>query len=92
MIVLEVNIRKKVICVFKIFLNLFHSRPVPDYRIPTSVFLVPKVHFSQSQAFNFQNISGEACPGKAKIFSAMKQREFWGPNSFAPLLIPFRRP
>ena len=60
-IILEVNIRKKVSCVFKIFLIMYlhslwyHSRPVPDYRISTFVFLVPKVHFSQSQAFNFQN-------------------------------------
>ena len=53
-ILLEVNIRKKVSCVFTIFL-VFHSRPVPDYRISTFVFLLPKVHFSQSQAFNFQN-------------------------------------
>ena len=59
MIILEVNIRKKVSYVFKTFLNIFHSRPVPDYRISTFVFLVPKVHFSQSQAFNFQNFLGK---------------------------------
>ena len=51
--ILEVNIRKKVSCVVNIFLNVFNSRPVSDYRISTSVFLVSKVHFSQSQAFNF---------------------------------------
>ena len=35
--------------------NVFHSHPVPDYRISTFVFPVPNVHFSQSQTFNFQN-------------------------------------
>ena len=55
MIILEVNIRKEVGCVFKIFLNVFRSCPITDYRIPMFIFLVPKVHFSQSQAFNFQN-------------------------------------
>ena len=59
MIILEVNIKKKVSCVFKIFLNVFHSSPVPDYRISTFVSLVPKVRFSQSQAFNFQNFLGK---------------------------------
>ena len=49
----------KVSCVFKIFLNVFQSRPVPDYRISKFIFLVPKVHFSQSQAFNFQNFMGK---------------------------------
>ena len=53
MIILEVNVRKKVSFVFRIFLTVFHSRPVPDYRISAFVFLVLKVHFSQSQAFNF---------------------------------------
>ena len=59
MIILEVNIRKKVSCVFKIFLNVFYSHPGPDYRISMFVFLVPKVRFSQSQAFNFQNFLGK---------------------------------
>ena len=59
MIILKLNIRKKVSSVFKIFLNVFYSHPVPDYRIPTSVFLVLKVRFSQSQAFNFQNFLGK---------------------------------
>ena len=59
MIILEVNIRKKVSCVFKIFLSVFHSRPVPDYRISKFVFLVPKVHFSQSQAFSLQTFLGK---------------------------------
>ena len=59
MIILEVNIRKKVSCVFKIFLNVCYSHPVPDYRISTSVFLVLKVHFSQSQAFKFQTFLGK---------------------------------
>ena len=58
MIILEVNIRRKVSCVFNIFLNVFHSRPVPDYRISTFVFQVPKAHFSQSLAFKFQNFLG----------------------------------
>ena len=30
MIILEVNLRKKVSCVFQIFLDVFHSCPVPD--------------------------------------------------------------
>ena len=59
MIILEVNIRKKVSCVLKIFLNVFYSHPIPDYRIFTFVFLVLKVRFSQSQAFNFQNFLGK---------------------------------
>ena len=59
MIILEVNIRKKVNCVFKIFLNVFYSHPVPDYRISMFVLLVLKVRFSQSQAFNFQNFLGK---------------------------------
>ena len=46
-------------CVFKIFLNVFHSRPVRDYGISMFVFLVLKVHFSQSQAFNFQKVLGK---------------------------------
>ena len=50
---------KKESCVFKIFLNVFYSHPVPGYRISMFVFLVPKVHFSQSQAFNFQNFLGK---------------------------------
>ena len=59
MIILEVNIRKKVSCAFKIFLNVFYSHPVPDYRISTFVFLVMKVRFRQSQAFNLQNFLGK---------------------------------
>ena len=39
--------------------NVFHLRPVPAYRISTFVFLVLKVHFSQSQTFNFQNFGGK---------------------------------
>ena len=61
-------------CVFKVFLNVFRSRSVPDYRNSTFIFLVPKVHFSQSQAFNFQTFSVEADPGRGKKFSGMKQR------------------
>ena len=91
MIILEVNVKKKVNCVFKIFLNVFYSHPVPDYTISMFVFLVLKVHFSQSEAFNFQNFLGKHAL-EAKKFSAMKQREFWGLNSSAPLLIPFRCP
>ena len=68
MIILQVNIRKKVSCVFKIFLNVFYSHPVPDYRISTFVFLMLKVRFSQSQAFNFQNFLGKhALEGPNKI-------------------------
>ena len=59
MIILEVNIGKKVSCVFKVFLNVFYSHPVPEYRISMFVFLVLKVRFSQSQAFNFQNFLGK---------------------------------
>ena len=59
MIILEVNIKKKVSCVFKIFLNVFYSHPVNDYRISTFVFIVLKVRFSQSEAFNFQNFLGK---------------------------------
>ena len=84
MIILEVNIRKKVTGVF---FNVFHSRPVPDYRISTFVFLVPKVHFSQSQTSNFQNFLGKhenSCPSS--------NENFGGLNSSTPLLIPFRRP
>ena len=87
-IILELNIRKKVSYVFKIFLKVFHSRPVHDYRISTSVFLVPKVQFSQSQAFNFQNFLGK----HAVEGPTVKEREFLELNSFAPLLIPFHLP
>ena len=48
--------------VFQIFLDVFHSRLVPDYRISMFVFLLPKVHYSQSQTFNFQNFLGEHAP------------------------------
>ena len=51
---------KKESCVFKIFPNVFYSRPVPDYRrISMFVFRVPKVRFSQSEAFNFQHFLGK---------------------------------
>ena len=59
MIILKVNKRKKASCVFKIFLNIFHSCPLPDYGISMSIFLVPKVHFSQSQTLNVQNFLGK---------------------------------
>ena len=45
-------------CIQNLF-NVFHSRPVPDYRISTFVFLAPKVHFSQSQTSNFQHFLGK---------------------------------
>ena len=61
-------------CVFKVFLNAFRSHSVPDYRNSMFIFLVLKVHFSQSQAFNFQTFSVEAGPGRGKKFSAMKQQ------------------
>ena len=78
MMILEVNIRKKVSCVFKIFLNVFHSRPVPDYRISMFVFLMPKVHFSQSQAFNFQNFLGKHALEGPKTLGHETARIFWG--------------
>ena len=79
MIILEVNIRKKVSCVFRIFLNVFHSRPVPDYKM--FVFLVPKVHCNQSKAFNFQNFLGKHALGGPKN----SQREFFGAKFVRPI-------
>ena len=77
-------------------LNIFHSRPVPDYRISTFVFLAPKVHFSQSQTSNFQNFLGKhALNGTLegpKNFRPSSNENVLGLNSSTPLLIPFRRP
>ena len=78
MIILEVNIRKKVSCVFKIFLNVFYSHPVSDYRISTFVFLVLKVHFSQSQAFNFQNFLGKHALEGPKNSRPLSSEKFGG--------------
>ena len=56
------------LCIQNLF-NVFHSRPVPDYRISTFVFLAPKVHFSPSQTSNFQNFLGNhALEGPKPIF------------------------
>ena len=52
--------------------NVIHLRPVPVYRISTFVFLVLKVHFDQSQAFEFQNFGG-SMPWKGQKIWAMKQ-------------------
>ena len=69
---------KEVNCVFNLFLNVFHSCPVPDYRISTFVFLVPTVHFSQSKAFNFENfLEKHALEGPKNLWPSSSEN-FWG--------------
>ena len=79
------------LCIQNLF-NVFHSRPVPDYRISTFVFLAPKMHFSQSQTSNFQNFLGKPFLEGPKNSRPSNNENFGGLNSSTPLLIPFRRP
>ena len=73
-------------------LNVFQSRPVPDYRRSTFVFLAPKVHFSQSQTSNFQNFLGKHALEGPKNSRPSSNENFGGLSSSTLLLIPFRRP
>ena len=79
------------LCIQNLF-NVFDSRPVPDYRISTFVFLAPKVHFSQSQTSNFQNFPGKHALEGPKNSRPSSNENSLGLNSSTPLLIPFHRP
>ena len=92
MIILEVNIRKKVSCVFKIILNVYSSHI--QYLITEYLclyFSCRKCVLANLRLSIFKIFWG-SMPWRDQKFSAMKQREFWGLNSSAPLIIPFRCP
>ena len=83
--------KKSDLCIQNLF-NVFHSRPVPDYRISMFVILAPKVHFSQSQTSNFQNVLGKHALEGPNNSRPSSNKNFLGLNSSTPLLTPFRRP
>ena len=67
-------------CIQNLF-NVFHSRPVPDYRISTFVFLPSNVHFSQCQTSNFQNFLGRHALEGPKNSGPSSNENFGGLNS-----------
>ena len=84
MIILEVNIRKKVTCVFKIFLMHF----IHVQYLITEIYVrisSAKSAFQPISDLQLSKFSGEACPGRAKKFSAIKQREFFGVKFVNPI-------
>ena len=81
MIILEVNMRKKVSYIFKIFLNVYYF----NIRHTTIIMILYSFVSFNISGFQFSKFSGEACPERGKNFSAMKQREFWGAKFVHPI-------
>ena len=85
MIILEVNIRKKVSCAFKSFLMYSSCIQYLITEYLCSYFLCRKCILANLRLSIFKSF-WERMPWKGQKFSAMTQREFWGLNSSAPYL------
>ena len=82
MIILEVSLRKKVSYVFQIFLNVFHSCLVPDYRISMFVLFLANLRLSIFKIF----LGGHAPDASRK--AKMDSRPRNGENFFGLIRLP----